>query len=166
MMLIQIIWACEQSEFEFMVQRKLKNCHYIGSYCKTKVLGVCIERREAGCCFTSPLSRIIQEQVRPQLGKTWGTAQQPTCEGLRVDEIGKIDWSMVNLDEWLQLLAESGRYPTNATLNADSLTGSGNPLALPGREDATSRATKRLQGLDVTGIRSQAEQEMLDRQPH
>lgn len=166
MMLIQIIWACEQSEFEFMVQRKLKNCHYIGSYCKTKVLGICIERREAGCCFTSPLSRIIQEQVRPQLGKTWGTAQQPTCEGLRVDEIGRIDWSMVNLDEWLQLLAESGRYPTNATLSPDSLTGSGNPLALPGREDAATRATKRLQGLDVTGIRSQAGQEMRDRLPH
>lgn len=165
MMLIQIIWACEQSEFEFMVQRKLKNCHYIGSYCKTKVAGACIERREAGCCFTSPLSRIIQEQVRPQLGKTWGTAEAPTCDGVSVEEIARVDWSTVNLDEWLQLLGEAGRYPTNATLDLDTLTGSGNAIALPGRQDAATRATTRLEGLDVTGIRSQAEREMMDRLP-
>ncbi|WP_436286825.1 conjugal transfer protein TraN [Xenorhabdus poinarii] len=28
-------------------------------------MSACIEKRKAYCCFNSPLSRIIQEQVRP-----------------------------------------------------------------------------------------------------
>src|SRR5260364_12843 len=35
----------------------------------TDAIGLCIEKRESYCCFNSPLSRMIQEQVRPQLGK-------------------------------------------------------------------------------------------------
>ncbi|MDV5555431.1 conjugal transfer protein TraN [Enterobacter hormaechei] len=41
-------------------KRALKNCTYVGSYCKSKVLGACIEKEKAYCCFNSPLSRIIQ----------------------------------------------------------------------------------------------------------
>jgi conjugal transfer mating pair stabilization protein TraN len=45
--LIQLIWTCEQDEFELGAKRDLKSCHCVGSYCKTKVLTVCIERRKA-----------------------------------------------------------------------------------------------------------------------
>jgi len=36
--LIQLIWTCEEDEFELGAKRELKSCHYVGSYCKTKVL--------------------------------------------------------------------------------------------------------------------------------
>lgn len=62
---------------------------YVGSYCKTKVLGQCIEEREAYCCFNS-LSRIIQEQVRPQLGQNFGSAESPQCQGIPLADIGKL----------------------------------------------------------------------------
>ena len=47
MVMIQMIWKCEEDEFTMNAQRALDNCTYVGSYCKTKVLGQCIEEREA-----------------------------------------------------------------------------------------------------------------------
>jgi conjugal transfer mating pair stabilization protein TraN len=114
MILIQIIWACEKEEFELNAQKQLKNCHQVGSYCNSKVLGTCIEKRESYCCFNSPLSRIIQEQARPQLGLSWGTPKEPDCRGITTDEIQRIDWSQINLDEWLGLLAQTGHLPSIA----------------------------------------------------
>ncbi|MDF5446992.1 conjugal transfer protein TraN, partial [Vibrio parahaemolyticus] len=94
-------YKCEEEEFTMNAKRALKNCTYVGSYCKSKVLGACIEKREAYCCFNSPLSRIIQEQVRPQLGQNFGDPKNPQCEGIPLDKIAEIDWSKINLDEWL-----------------------------------------------------------------
>ena len=39
MVMIQMIWKCEEDEFTMNAQRALNNCTYVGSYCKTKVLG-------------------------------------------------------------------------------------------------------------------------------
>ena len=77
MILIKIIWTCEKEEFQLGAKKELKTCHYVGGYCKSKILGWCIEKREASCCFSTPLSRILNEQIRPQLGRGWGSAQEP-----------------------------------------------------------------------------------------
>ncbi|MGB8146640.1 MAG: conjugal transfer protein TraN [Chromatiaceae bacterium] len=39
MILIKLIWTCEQAEFELGAKRELKACHKVGGYCKKKVLG-------------------------------------------------------------------------------------------------------------------------------
>ena len=109
--LIQLIWTCEQEEFELGAKRELKSCHDVGSYCKTKVLSACIERRKAYCCFNTPLARILNEQIRPQLGRGWGEADAPDCTGIDVSDFGRVDWDRVNLDEWLAILAETGHLP-------------------------------------------------------
>jgi conjugal transfer mating pair stabilization protein TraN len=104
-------------------KRQLKNCTYLGSYCKTRVLGACVEKREAYCYFHSLLSRIIQEQVRPQLGLTWREPQTPRCEGIPVERLAEIDWKKVNLDEWLGILQKNGHYPDPKKLTPEALTG-------------------------------------------
>src|SRR5260363_162795 len=48
----------------------------------TDAIGLCIEKRESYCCLNSPLSRMIQEQVRPQLGMPFGDAAHPQCDGI------------------------------------------------------------------------------------
>lgn len=157
MLLVQIIWKCEEKEFTMNAQRVLKNCTYVGSYCKNKVLGKCIEERESYCCFNSPLSRIIQEQVRPQLGLTFGSAKQPQCEGIPLDKIGEIDWTLVNLDEWLGLLQVHGAYPEAANINFDMLTGSGSDFNIDGaRTNTLDRTLERLQGINVDAKRQEA----------
>ncbi|MDV5392330.1 conjugal transfer mating pair stabilization protein TraN [Shewanella xiamenensis] len=161
MVMIQMIWKCEEKEFTMNAKRALNSCTYVGSYCKSKVLGACVEERESYCCFNSPLSRIIQEQVRPQLGLNFGDARAPQCGGIPLDRIADIDWSKVNLDEWLGILQQNGKFPDPASLNLDALTGAGSDFNIDGtRQDASERIMERLEGINVDKIRNDKAREI------
>jgi conjugal transfer mating pair stabilization protein TraN len=147
--LVKIIWECEPKEFELGAKKETKVCHYVGSYCASKTPFGCIEKRESYCCFNSPLGRIIQEQGRPQLGMTWGDAENPSCEALGVDQIAKLDWSKIDISEWIGLLQVTNFYPTADKINLDNLTGKGSALNIgEGRTDTLNRNTERLDGLN------------------
>lgn len=161
MVMIQMMWKCEEKEFTMNAKRALNSCTYVGSYCKSKVLGACVEERESYCCFNSPLSRIIQEQVRPQLGLNFGDARTPQCGGIPLDRIADIDWSKVNLDEWLGILQQNGKLPDPASLNLDALTGAGSDFNIDGtRQDASERIMERLEGINVDKIRNDKAREI------
>ena len=161
MILIQLIWQCEEDEFELGAKRALKSCHFVGSYCATKTPFGCIEKRDAYCCFSAPLSRILQEQIRPQLGLSWGEAENPECGGIPVEQLANVDWSKVNLDEWIGILAATGNLNTPAGISMDSVTGSGNFMNIDGqREDTATRTVNRLNGIDTFGARQDAGTEL------
>ncbi|MBB3105166.1 conjugal transfer mating pair stabilization protein TraN [Azomonas macrocytogenes] len=145
MLVIQTIYACTADELKLNVDRKLKKCSYVGSYCAQEILGVCIEKRESYCCFSSPLSRIIQEQAGPQLGQDFGSAKHPECGGLTMDQVAQIDWTKIDLDEWVGLLTQNGLFPNAGNVDLDTLTGAGNGLNLGNRANAEERAIQRLQ---------------------
>ncbi|WP_305817279.1 conjugal transfer protein TraN [Photobacterium leiognathi] len=129
-LLVNIVYACTEEEMDLATKRDLLSTHYLGSYCKTKVLGACIEKRQAYCQFDSPLSRIVMEQVymQPHMGLSWGTAKNPNCQGLAIDQIAKVNWDAVNFDEWIGILVKTGNYHDNQDFNIDALTGSGSML--------------------------------------
>lgn len=161
MILIQLVWQCEEDEFELGAKRALKSCHFVGSYCATKTPFGCIEKRDAYCCFSAPLSRILQEQIRPQLGLSWGEAENPECGGIPVEQLANVDWSKVNLDEWIGILAATGNLNTPAGISMDSVTGSGNFMNIDGRrEDTATRTVNRLNGIDTFGARQDAGTEL------
>ena len=154
-LIINIIWECEQQELELGVKRKLKVAHYVGSYCAHKVLGACIEKRETYCVFNSPLSRIMNEQVRLQLNQSWGTPENPNCDGLAVADMDKIDWNAINLDEWVGILASGDMLPDDLTAAADrfnmeALTGQGSALDVfqDPRDNAIWRTKGRIETLN------------------
>ncbi|HDU2624863.1 TPA: conjugal transfer protein TraN [Pseudomonas aeruginosa] len=156
--LVQIIWECEEEEFMLGAKKETKVCHFVGSYCASKSPFGCIEKREAYCCFNSPLGRIIQEQARPQLGQEWGEAENPQCEGLRIEDLPKIDWSKIDISEWVGLLEVTGHYPTVEGMDLDKLTGEGSALNVKGgRADTLERNIGRLDGLDFGDARKEAE---------
>lgn len=162
-MIIQSVYKCTDEEFELISQRDLKNCHYIGSYCKNKKLGVCIEKRESYCCYKSPLSRIINEQIRMQgdiLGQEFdgfGTARNPKCMGVPLEKVGDIDWDRINLDEWIALLEQNGQLPNETTVDLDKLTGKGSKLDIHGdRLNTLERVQQKIQEIDVDGVRTEA----------
>lgn len=153
MLAIKMIFKCTQDELMLNVNRTLHNCTYVGSYCKTKVLGACIEKRESYCCFSSPLSRIVQEQARPQLGRDFGSAENPECSGFGVNEIGLIDWERIDLSEWLALLSSNGLWIGDKQIDIPHLTGAGTTLDLGARVDAETRTMERLRDSDVDQVR-------------
>lgn len=158
MIAIQMIWECEESEFQLSADRDLKKCKHVGDYCNDKSLfGLCIEKRQAYCCFTTPLSRIVHEQGRPQLGRDWGSSEDPSCGGFTIEEIGQLDWDAIDLSEWIGMLSHEGLMP-DPQMTIDSVTGVGNILdGMNGdRANAAERNKKRLDGLDVDGNRSKS----------
>jgi conjugal transfer mating pair stabilization protein TraN len=171
-MLIQIIWSCEMPEYELAAKKQLKVCKDLGTYCDSKepITGLCWIRKESYCCYNSPLARILNEQIKPQLGMGFGTPDKPECSGIKVAELDKVDWNQVNLDEWLGLLALTNHLPTDqnaaSMLNLDQLTGTGSRLnpakygaATSNRQDTLTRTQGRMTGLDAPTVKRQAEQE-------
>ena len=162
-LVIQIVYSCETEEYEMISQKQLGNCHKVGSYCKSKVLGMCVEKREVYCCFQSPLSRIMNEQIRLQgdvLGEKfdgWGTPKDPKCEGIPLDKVGEVDWDRVDLSEWIALLESTGNMPDADSISIEQLTGKGSKLDMDGnRKNTIDRTLERLDGIDVDGVRSEA----------
>jgi len=158
--LVHIIWACEEEEFELGAKRQLKVCHYVGSYCASDILGVCIEKKESYCCYNSPLARIMQEQIRAQgVAGGWGSAKNPRCDGLYTSQLAQVNWDAVDLSEWLALLAIGGQYPTQRDVSIDGLTGSGSQFNFGStgstRPDAATRTQARTSdsGVDLEQLR-------------
>ena len=85
------------------------------SYCKTKVLGTCTVSAEGWCCFPSKLGRIIQEQGRAQIGKSWGTGQNPDCTGFTVTELGQLDFDKMDFSEFIADIVASAKNAAYAT---------------------------------------------------
>jgi conjugal transfer mating pair stabilization protein TraN len=171
-MLIQMIWSCEMPEYELAAKKQLKVCKDLGTYCDSKepITGLCWIRKESYCCYNSPLARILNEQIKPQLGMGFGTPDKPECSGIKVADLDKVDWNQVNLDEWLGLLALTNHLPTDqnaaSMLNLDQLTGTGSRLnpakygaATSNRQDTLTRTQGRMTGLDAPTVKRQAEQE-------
>lgn len=111
--LMHMIFACGEEDMQLGIQRKTGNCTYVGTYCAKKVLHTCVEKKESYCCYKSPLSRIIMEQVRPQLGG-FGSKKHPNCGGVSPQELESVNWDAVDLSEWTVRLSDAGLLPTTA----------------------------------------------------
>lgn len=159
MLVIQAIYQCEDMEFELAAKQTTKSCTYLGSYC---VDSWCLEKRRSYCCYNSPLARIIDEQYHGMKGINYGDIKNPNCGGIPIGEIGSVDWSQMNLSEWVALLGETQLLPTVATLNADGITGSGSNLNIDGtRLDAVERNHIRMEGLDISGAKREAKDNII-----
>ncbi|AOH85672.1 conjugal transfer protein TraN [Sphingomonas panacis] len=99
-----LLSGCDQQDMEVGMLRGSGMCHEIGTYCSSKILGICIQKSTGHCCFNTKLGRIIQEQGRPQLksfnGIGWGTAKQPYCRGFTPEEFQSLDFSKMDLSEY------------------------------------------------------------------
>lgn len=161
---VQIVFECEEPEFELATKKDLKSCYDIGSYCNTKIpispFGpmVCVEYRYASCCFNSPLSRIIQQQVSAQLGMPRGNAKNPICEGIPISKMKDIDWSQIDLSEWFNIQAANGTFPQIDEMNMDNLTGDGSAFNLggSGRRTTEERFGDALDGVEDDTVRRES----------
>ena len=90
---------CSADELALSEMREKGLCHYIGSY-DEKFLELWKSRKEhVFCCFPSKLSRVFQEKSREQLKISWGEPETPNCRGLSQEEIGRLNFSTMDLSE-------------------------------------------------------------------
>lgn len=91
--------GCSYNEEKLQLQSKNKQCIYVGSHCSKKVLGKCIRNQHSYCCFNSKIAKLIQEQGKSQLGKSFGNSNFPNCTGLTESDIVNIDFSKIDFSE-------------------------------------------------------------------
>lgn len=97
--------SCNEAEGKLAMKEGARLCHTVGSWCSSciSILGACvscIEHTTSKCCFNSVLARLINEQGRQQLGKTWGPTRQPDCSGFSVAELQRLDFAAMDLREF------------------------------------------------------------------
>lgn len=97
---VMSMMECDADEGKLALKRGASLCHEVGSYCSNKILGSCVTETHTHCCFNSVLARIINEQGRAQLGKTWGTAKAPVCTGFTIPELQSLDFSTMDFSEF------------------------------------------------------------------
>ena len=158
-MVVQLIFACTKDELKLNMLKSQKLCTApttIGTYCSADMLGICVARKEAYCCFSSPFSRIFQEQARPQLGMTFGDPKAPTCEGLPISKIAELDFNKMDFSEWIGMLKISEQLPVDS-LTADAMYDKANitkgKLPNAAKENAQDRLDIQTQGSDIDAIR-------------
>jgi len=100
---------CWQNEQELQQKKAAGFCHYTGTFCSAKFLGICLQKVEAYCCFNGVLARIIQEQGRyqglPESG--WGPSDDPHCEGFTPTQFQALDWSKIDLSEYYAYIQQT-----------------------------------------------------------
>jgi len=118
-----IIFACTEEEYEWAMNMKWRLCTYAGDCCNKKVLNLCVEKRKLYCCYKSIAARVIAEQIIKKglvPSRTNGYRSGPNgetlkkcninCGGFTPYELAEVDWSQVDLSEWLDVLVESGLF--------------------------------------------------------
>lgn len=114
-----VLFACSQDEMKLDIKDRMGLCHNLGSYCSSSFLGICSTKRTAYCCFESKLSRVLQEQGRPQLGKPWGSAKKEQCQGFTVDEFAKLDLSVMDFTDVYSDFLDAAKLPDELQTMSD-----------------------------------------------
>ena len=116
-----ILYACTEDELNLGLRRENEECVYIGKYCADEVLGVCVEQRKSFCCFNSMLAALIMASIRgvQNIGGgflVYGTRDEsnPNCEGITLEELAQVNFSIIDLSPWLNRLRAAGIYPDKA----------------------------------------------------
>lgn len=154
-----MLTACEPEEEDMGQVLLAKKCFFTHHVPCTKTLGVCTNRaKDFHCCYESVLSRIIMQQAIEQLG--WDTKEfrnNMNCRGLKIDELGLVDFSKIDFTEWIEMMAQSDQLPTDSTM--DTVTGE-NISNGYGRSNALDRQNERAP--DNTWVKRRTEMEQGD----
>lgn len=92
--------SCDQGEQVLQMKRGQNLCVYLNSYCASKVLGVCVEKKERHCCFNSVLAKLINRQGKAQLG-----IDLNDCGGFNQSQLEALDFSRFDLSEFMATIA-------------------------------------------------------------
>ena len=104
-------FMCSQKEMQLDIKDRMGFCHKVGTYCSDSFLGVCTSKSTAYCCFESKLSRILQEQGRPQINKPWGAPKKEQCKGFTIDEFSRLDLSVMDFTEVYAEFIDAAKLP-------------------------------------------------------
>ena len=103
--------SCKDDEKLLAKKKDAQLCREIGEYCSKKIkLGftkICVQKKKSYCCFNSKLAKTIVEQGNIQLGRNFGSAESPSCQGFQVKDFEKLDFSKMDFTNAFDLPSSS-----------------------------------------------------------
>lgn len=128
MFVYNLLFGCHKEDQETAAKLGFGVCVETGSTCKTSIFGICISRKNLYCCFNSMLARIIQVQGRRQLLNKYHIDypwmlddETPYCVGLRVRDFKKLDFSKINLKEYMNYALKTYKKQVNNKMKLETL---------------------------------------------
>ena len=116
---LPFIGGCNSEDVALHKEREKGVCSFVGTFCSSSFLGVCLQKKETHCCFASKISRILQEQGRPQIGKTWGDPKTEQCVGFTIAEFQRLDLSKMDFSEVYSDFEAAAKLPDEMNLVGD-----------------------------------------------
>ncbi|GJL61889.1 MAG: hypothetical protein NPIRA04_05430 [Nitrospirales bacterium] len=96
--------SCSNEEIRLAANKQAGLVHFVGTHCTDEldlVFGsICLEEEQVFCSFKSKLVRIVHEQGRPQVGRGWGSGENPDCGGFHITQFHQLDFAAMDLSEW------------------------------------------------------------------
>ena len=141
-------WFGTDEEWELANQRELGSCSLVGAYCKNRVLGMCAEEVNTYCCFNSPISKKVRDQLADNNPDNFGTPRNPNCDGVTMQEATSEKAAKTDLTDWIARMGKAGVLPTPDNVqgfsDVDRLTGSGSSFDDHTRKNAIVRTSERV----------------------
>lgn len=110
-------FLCSREDREVDERDDAGLCHFVGTYCSDRVLGVCVTRKQSYCCYGSKLVRILNEQGKAQLGMRWGTPKTPDCDGFLIAQFQQLDLSRMDFREVYAEFVDAVKLPDEIGLS-------------------------------------------------
>ncbi|OJW42472.1 MAG: hypothetical protein BGO50_01695 [Rhodanobacter sp. 67-28] len=161
-------WYCDNSDFETAVGKNLGECHYLGSFCSTDVLGVCLIKKESYCCFNSPTSRILREKLLSEGIGDMGSAKHWNCQGISLQDMAKGALTNTDTSEIIGRMEEGGYLPADIFSGNQAqveYTGSGSAIGDPSRLIASDRTNATVGKMDPAAASSSIEAQAMSAVP-
>jgi len=116
------ITSCSQSAIDNNACGQLGESIYLGNYCSLKMplVGTCLAQEYVFCKFQGLLATLIQAQGRAQLAGgpeavSWGSPQSPNCTGLTPAQFQALNFSNMNLSEYIAVVKSQATNTLNAS---------------------------------------------------
>jgi len=97
--LLDLMWSCTEEDMKTVAKKQNGVCIFREAKTTGRSFGVKTEVTEYYCCYNGILSRMLHEQGNVM---AWGSRWGNKCGGWTPDEMSRVNWDQINLDEYMQ----------------------------------------------------------------
>ena len=135
--------ACDEADYKTATKSNAKLCYEYDAWCASQDCGLfgctCTKFRTGKCCYNSKLARIINQQGRGQLGLALSD-----CSGLTVENVQQLDWSRIDLSEFMADMLAQAQQSSSVIMNATTQQQLQNKLTNTTTQNVTNRVQPKL----------------------
>lgn len=128
---MQLYSACHEYEMDTSILIAQRQCIKVGGRYEPEWDWLGVMKRQDYCCYNSMLARIVMESAVEQLGfdlteyadpeKIVDDSRIRACKGMTPAEMAGLDWSQIDLSEWINAMIVSEILP--ASTDAEAIAG-------------------------------------------